>query len=184
MINKFLTSNMNIMKTIAKSLFLMLLVASFTACQKDPLYLIDPDDNVLVYGTNTQDMIVDYDDCESYFNLAAESKGGFFGPYFTFRFRKIPYEVMGQTIDLDKTSDFTLSFEFLNKVEWFTSPEKVCGVIHDSSEGDTEYLDESPFSSGWMKFTEDNEGLIFTLHGVLRNGYTVRMKLVCPAEAE
>lgn len=166
------------MKTIAKSLFLLLLVASFTACRKDPLYLLDPDDNVLVYGVHKQEMYIDYADFEDYFNIAAESKGGFITPTYIFHFTNIPYEVMGQTIDLAKKSDYTLSFEFLNKVEWFTSPEKVCGVIHDSSEGDTEYPDKSPFSSGWMKFTEDDEGLTFTLHGVLRNGYTIRMKLV------
>lgn len=172
------------MKTIAKSLFLLIVAVSFSSCKKDPLYLFDPENNVLVYGTYTQEMNVDYDAYEDYFNIAAESKGGFITPSYVFRFRNIPYEVIGQTIDLDKTSDFTLSFKFLNKVEWFTSPEKVCGVIHDYSEGTTEYPDNSPFSSGWMKFTEDEEGLTFNFHGVLRNGRTIRMKLFAPAEDE
>lgn len=173
------------MKTITRLTSMLLLLAvliPFTSCKKDLLYLCDPDDNVLFYGSYKQEMIVDYAAYTNYFNIAAESKGGFITPMFVFRFKNIPYEVLGKTIDLDKTSDYTLSFEFLNKVKWFTSPERVCGVINEngSSEGPTEYRDESPFCSGWIKLTEEGDNVVFVLHGVLKNGYTIRMKLVVP----
>lgn len=176
------------MKTIAKLLFLLLVVASFTSCKKDPLYLIDPEENVLVYGIHKQEMNVAYALFDDHFNIAAESKGGFITPTYVFRFTDVPYEVMGQTIDLNKKSDYTLSFVFLGDVQWFTSPERVCGKIwnwnDELNENEaTEYLDESPFSSGWIKFEEDDTGITFTLHGVTKNGYTIRMKLFTPVEA-
>lgn len=177
------------MKTIEKSVFLLLVVVSFASCKKDPLYLFDPAQNEMVFGTYKQEMNVAYAEYEDYFNISAESKGGFITPTFIFRFRNVPYEVVGQTIRLDEKSDYTLSFELLGEVSWFTSPEKVCGKIWNWDDQldqnvATDYPDKSPFSSGWMKFEEDETGLTFTLHGVMRNGYTLRTKLFFPAEEE
>lgn len=168
------------MKTIAKALFLLLVIASFSSCGKDPLGLPDVDENCLYLDNHKAEMIVSYYTGENSFSIDAESKGGFFGATYVFRFRHIPYEVMGKTIELDKTSEFTLSFEILRHVQWFTSPERVCGVILEDETA--EYRDKSPFKSGQMEFTEDETGLVFTLRGALRNDRTIRMKLVVPAE--
>lgn len=168
------------MKTIAKHLFLLLVIVSFSSCGKDPLDLPDAEENCLYFDNHKAEMTVSYYTGENAFDIAAESKEGFFGATYVFRFRHIPYEVMGKTIELDKTSEFTLSFEILRHVQWFTSPERVCGVILEDET--TEYKDKSPFKNGQMRFTEDETGLTFTLRGELRNGRTIRMKLVVPAE--
>ena len=168
------------MKTIAKALFLLLVIASFSTCGKDPLDLPDAEENCLYFDNHKAEMTVSYYTGENAFDIDAESKEGFFGATYVFRFRHIPYEVMGKTIELDKTSEFTLSFEILRHVQWFTSPERVCGVILEDET--TEYKDKSPFKNGQMRFTEDETGLTFTLRGELRNGRTIRMKLVVPTE--
>ena len=168
------------MKTIAKALFFLLVIVSFSSCGKDPLDLPDADENCLFFDNHKAEMVVSYYTGENSFSIDAESKEGFFGATYVFRFRHIPYEVIGKTIDLDKKSEYTLSFEFLRHVQWFTSPERVCGVILE--DGTTEYRDNSPFKSGQMKFTEDEMGLTFILCGELRNDRTIRMKLVVPAE--
>ena len=168
------------MKTIAKYLFLLLVIASFSSCGKDPLDLPDAEGNCLYFDDHKAEMIVSYSTGENSFSIDAESKGGFFGATYVFRFRHIPYEVMGKTIELDEKSEFTLSFEILRHVQWFTSPERVCGVILEDET--TEYKDKSPFKSGQMEFTEDETGLTFTLRGELRNSRTIRMKLVVPEE--
>lgn len=168
------------MKTIAKALFLLLVIASFSSCGKDPLDLPDAEENCLYFDNHKAEMTVSYYTGENAFDIDAESKEGFFGATYVFRFRHIPYEVMGKTIELDKTSEFTLSFEILRHVQWFTSPERVCGVILEDET--TEYKDKSPFKNGQMRFTEDETGLTFTLRGELRNGRTIRMKLVVPTE--
>ena len=62
------------MKTIVKSLFLLLVVVSFTSCKKDPLYLIDPEQNVLVYGMYKQEMNVAYASFDDHFNIAVRMK--------------------------------------------------------------------------------------------------------------
>ena len=134
----------------------------------------------MYFDNHKAEMTVSYYTGENAFDIDAESKEGFFGATYVFRFRHIPYEVMGKTIELDKTSEFTLSFEILRHVQWFTSPERVCGVILEDET--TEYKDKSPFKNGQMRFTEDETGLTFTLRGELRNGRTIRMKLVVPTE--
>ena len=168
------------MKTIVNTLFLLLIVTSFSSCGKDPLDLPDAEENCLYFDNHKAEMNVSYYTGENSFDIDAESKDGFFGATYVFRFRHIPYEVMGKTIELDKTSEFTLSFEILRHVQWFTSPERVCGVILEDET--TEYKDKSPFKNGQMRFTEDETGLTFTLCGELRNGRTIRMKLVVPSE--
>ena len=168
------------MKTIVNTLFLLLIVTSFSSCGKDPLDLPDAEENCFYFDNHKAEMTVSYYTGENAFDIDAESKEGFFGATYVFRFRHIPYEVMGKTIELDKTSEFTLSFEILRHVQWFTSPERVCGVILEDET--TEYKDKSPFKNGQMRFTEDETGLTFTLRGELRNGRTIRMKLVVPTE--
>lgn len=168
------------MKTIAKALLLLLVITSFSSCGKDPLDLPDIDENCLYLDNHKAEMIVSYSTGENSFSIDAESKEEFFGATYVFRFRHIPYGVIGKTIELDKTLDFTLSFELLRHVQWFTSPERVCGVILEDET--TEYRDKSPFKSGQMKFIEDETGFTFTLCGELRNGRTIQMKLDVPTE--
>ena len=168
------------MKNIAKHLFLLLIIVLLSSCGKDPLDLPDAEGNCLYFDDHKAEMIVSYYTGENTFNIDAESKEGFFGATYVFRFRHIPYEVIGKTIELEEKSAFTLSFEILRHVQWFTSPERVCGVILENET--TEYRDKSPFRNGQMEFIEDETGLVFTLRGELRNDRTIRMKLVVPAE--
>ena len=163
--------------------FVVAIMATFTSCNKDPLYLFDPEENVLVDNGYPYEM-----DCRfsapfhDNFDIVAYSKLTFLGsPLQGFRFYHIPYEMLDREIDLTKTSDLTLSFDFCDDVHWFTSPEKVCGYI-GASYDNVQYLDESPFKSGTMKLTEDEKGITFTLHGVLKNGNTLRMKLFAPVK--
>jgi hypothetical protein len=176
------------MKTIGKSMMMVLIVAviaTFTSCTKDPFYLVNPDDNVLVHNNGHYDMECRFaPPFHDNFDIVAYSTSTFLGsPVMGFRFYNIPYEMLDKEIDLAKSSDLTLAFDFCNNVHWFTSPEKVCGYTGASYEDDyTEYRDESPFKSGTMTLTEDEKGITFILRGVLKNGESFRMKLFAPAE--
>jgi predicted small lipoprotein YifL len=175
------------MKTIIKSLFILLVaatLATLASCVKDPLYPIDPDDNVLVHNSASYEM-----DCRfsppfhDQYNIDAVSVLTFIGsPLMSFHFHNIPYEMLGQTIDLTEKSEYTLAFNISYHVNWFSSPEGVCGTIGEDYENSTSYPDESPFRSGTMTLTEDETGITFVLRGVLKNGDTFRMKLFAPVE--
>lgn len=176
------------MKTIAKSLFTLLFVASMatlTSCSKDPLYLIDPEDNVLVHNLTSYEMECRFSPpFHDNFDIDAVSKLTFIGsPLMSFHFHNIPYDMLGKTIYLTEKSEFTLNFNISYHVEWFSSPEGVCGTIGDDDyEHSTSYPDESPFKSGTMCLTEDETGITFVLRGILKNGDTFRMKLFAPVE--
>ncbi len=174
------------MKAIAKSLLMLLIVtsmATLTSCTKDPLYPTEPENNVLVHNGTSYEMDSRFSPpFQDNFDIDAVSKETFFGPLISFHFHNIPYEMLGKTIDLTEKSELTLNFNISYHVEWFSSPEGVCGTIGDDYEHSTSYPDSSPFKSGTMCLTEDETGITFVLHGILKSGDTFQMKLFAPVE--
>ena len=114
------------------------------------------------------------------YSIEAFSEETFIGASLgTFKFYHIPYEMLGQTIDLTKKTDYPLSFSVgYQDFSWHSSPDDIGGAIHD----EMTFEGESPFKSGTMLLEETENCITFTLKGKLKDGSTIRMKLVAPAE--
>ena len=172
------------MKTTKKLMLMLLLTASmltFTSCNKDWGYAFSPEDNELVRNETHYTMKCRFappfhDD----YSIEAFSEETFIGASLgTFKFYHIPYEMLGQTIDLTKKTDYPLSFSVgYQDFSWHSSPDDIGGAIHDEMTFDG----ESPFKSGTMLLEETENCITFTLKGKLKDGSTIRMKLVASAE--
>lgn len=172
------------MKNILKIMLLLYVLATLGSCVKDPVKRrnIAPKQNEIILNTTNYKMeIYPIQSYQDEFDIVSVSEMDFFGPLMSFHFYDIPVGVLGQTIDLTMKSDYSLSFDFGNRLEWHSSPGGVSGAIAASNMGDqTLYSDESPFESGWMEFVEEEDGITFILRGVLKNGTTIRMELFVP----
>ncbi len=145
---------------------------------------LDPGTNNLYFINSHVAMTCQFEPpFEDHYSIVAKS-GGLFGSTYIFRFEDIPYEMLDRVIDLTEKSDLTLHFEFQNRLEWNASPDGVSGSFTEAGTHiKTEYPpDESPFESGKMYLTEDENGITFILRGVLHNGKPIRMELFAPAE--
>ena len=175
------------MKTTLKTMLLLLVSAMLGSCVKnaDDLQYIDPGTNNLYFINSHVSMTCHFEPpFEDHYSIVANS-GGLFGSTYIFRFEDIPYEMLGRVVDLTEKSDLTLHFEFARRIEWTSSPEGVSGSYYDiKNEIKTEYRDESPFESGKMYLTEDENGITFILRGVLQNGEPIRMELFAPTSPE
>jgi hypothetical protein len=173
------------MKTTLKIMMLLLVSATLGSCVKDAddMQYLDPGTNKLYFINSHVTMTCHFEPpFEDHYSVVANS-GGLFGSTYTFRFEDIPYEMLGRVVDLTEKSDLTLHFEFQNRLEWSTSPDGVSGSFTEAgTQIKTEYPDESPFESGKMYLTEDENGITFILRGVLQNGKPIRMELFAPAE--
>lgn len=173
------------MKTTLKIIMLLLVSATLGSCVKDAddMQYLDPGTNKLYFINSHVTMTCHFEPpFEDHYSIVANS-GGLFGSTYTFRFEDIPYEMLGRVVDLTEKSDLTLHFEFRNRLEWNASPDGVSGSFTEAGTHiKTEYPDESPFESGKMYLTEDENGITFILRGVLQNGKPIRMELFAPAE--
>ena len=173
------------MKTTLKIMMLLLVSATLGSCMKDAddMQYLDPGTNKLYFINSHVTMTCHFEPpFEDHYSIVANS-GGLFGSTYTFRFEDIPYEMLGRVVDLTEKSDLTLHFEFQNRLEWNASPDGVSGSFTEAgTQIKTEYPDESPFESGKMYLTEDENGITFILRGVLQNGKPIRMELFAPAE--
>ena len=173
------------MKTTLKIMMLLLVSATLGSCVKDAddMQYLDPGTNKLYFINSHVTMTCHFEPpFEDHYSVVANS-GGLFGSTYTFRFEDIPYEMLGRVVDLTEKSDLTLHFEFQNRLEWSTSPDGVSGSFTEAgTQIKTEYPDESPFESGKMYLTEDENGITFILRGILQNGKPIRMELFAPAE--
>ena len=163
--------------------------ASNTFCQSCSSHYLEeadptPKQNEIILNTTKYKMEIN--PIQSYqdeFDIVSVSEMDFFGPLMSFHFYDIPIGVLGQTIDLTTKSDYSLSFDFGNRLEWHASPDGVSGAIAESNMGEQiAYSDESPFESGCMEFIEEEDGITFILRGVLKNGNTIRMELFVEVE--
>jgi len=173
------------MKTTLKIMMLLLVSATLGSCVKDAddMQHLDPGTNNLYFINSHVAMTCQFEPpFEDHYSIVAKS-GGLFGSTYIFRFEDIPYEMLGRVVDLTEKSDLTLHFEFHNRLEWNASPDGVSGSFTEAGTHiKTEYPDESPFESGKMYLTEDENGITFILRGVLQNGKPIRMELFAPAE--
>lgn len=173
------------MKTTLKIMLLLLVSATLGSCVKDAddMQHLDPGTNNLYFINSRVTMTCQFEPpFEDHYSIVAKS-GGLFGSTYIFRFEDIPYEMLGRVVDLTEKSDLTLHFEFHNRLEWNASPDGVSGSFTEAGTHiKTEYPDESPFESGKMYLTEDENGITFILRGVLQNGKPIRMELFAPAE--
>lgn len=173
------------MKTTLKIMLLLLVSATLGSCVKDTddMQHLDPGTNNLYFINSRVTMTCQFEPpFEDHYSIVAKS-GGLFGSTYIFRFEDIPYEMLGRVVDLTEKSDLTLHFEFHNRLEWNASPDGVSGSFTEAGTHiKTEYPDESPFESGKMYLTEDENGITFILRGVLQNGKPIRMELFAPAE--
>ena len=173
------------MKTTLKIMLLLLVSATLGSCVKDAddMQHLDPGTNNLYFINSHVTMTCQFEPpFEDHYSIVAKS-GGLFGSTYIFRFEDIPYEMLGRVVDLTEKSDLTLHFEFHNRLEWNASPDGVSGSFTEAGTHiKTEYPDESPFESGKMYLTEDENGITFILRGVLQNGKPIRMELFAPAE--
>ena len=173
------------MKTTLKIMMLLLVSATLGSCVKDAddMQHLDPGTNNLYFINSHVAMTCQFEPpFEDHYFIIAKS-GGLFGSTYIFRFEDIPYEMLGRVVDLTEKSDLTLHFEFHNRLEWNASPDGVSGSFTEAGTHiKTEYPDESPFESGKMYLTEDENGITFILRGVLQNGKPIRMELFAPAE--
>lgn len=174
------------MKNTLKIMLLLFVLATLGSCAKDPVKRrnIAPKQNELIINNTHVKMeiepILSYQDK---FDIVTASEMDFFGPLYRFHFYGIPSVLLGQTFDLTTKSDYPLSFDFGNRLEWHSSPDGVGGAIAESNMAEqTLYPDESPFESGQMEFVEEDDGITFILRGVLKNGDTYRMELFVPLE--
>lgn len=173
------------MKTTLKIMMLLLVSATLGSCVKDAddMQHLDPGTNNLYFINSHVAMTCQFEPpFEDHYSIVAKS-GGLFGSTYIFRFEDIPYEMLGRVVDLTEKSDLTLHFEFHNRLEWNASPDGVSGSFTEAGTHiKTEYPEESPFESGKMYLTEDENGITFILRGVLQNGKPIRMELFAPAE--
>ena len=173
------------MKTTLKIMLLLFVSATLGSCVKDAdnMQYLDPGTNNLYFINSHVAMTCQFEPpFEDHYSIVAKS-GGLFGSTYIFRFEDIPYEMLGRVVDLTEKSDLTLHFEFHNRLEWNASPDGVSGYFTEAGTHiKTEYPDESPFESGKMYLTEDENGITFILRGVLQNGKPIRMELFAPAE--
>lgn len=173
------------MKTTLKIIMLLLVSVTLGSCVKDAddMQYLDPGTNKLYFINSHVTMTCHFEPpFEDHYSIVANS-GGLFGSTYTFRFEDIPYEMLGRVVDLTEKSDLTLQFEFRNRLEWNASPDGVSGSFTEAgTQIKTEYPDESPFKSGKMYLTEDENGITFILRGVLQNGKPIRMELFAPVE--
>ena len=173
------------MKTTLKIMMLLLVSATLGSCVKDAddMQHLDPGTNNLYFINSHVAMTCQFEPpFEDHYSIVAKS-GGLFGSTYIFRFEDIPYEMLDRVIDLTEKSDLTLHFEFQNRLEWNASPDGVSGSFTESgTQIQTEYPNESPFESGKIYLTEDENGITFILRGVLHNGKPIRMELFAPAE--
>lgn len=174
------------MKNTLKTMLLLLVLATLGSCVKEPVKRrnIAPKQNEIILNTTKYKMEIN--PIQSYqdeFDIVSVSEMDFFGPLMSFHFYDIPIGVLGQTIDLTTKSDYSLSFDFGNRLEWHSSPDGVSGAIAESNMGEqTLYPDESPFESGCMEFIEEEDGITFILRGVLKNSNIIRMELFVEVE--
>ena len=173
------------MKTTLKIMMLLLVSATLGSCVKDAddMQHLDPGTNNLYFINSHVAMTCQFEPpFEDHYSIVAKS-GGLFGSTYIFRFEDIPYEMLDRVIDLTEKSDLTLHFEFQNRLEWNASPDGVSGSFTEAgTQIKTEYPNESPFESGKIYLTEDENGITFILRGVLHNGKPIRMELFAPAE--
>lgn len=169
------------MKNILRIMLLLFALATLGSCTKDTVKRrnIAPKQNEIVYNTTHYKMRINpiqlYQD---EFDIVSKSEMDFFGPLMSFHFYGIPSALLGQTINLTSRTDYPLSFDLGNRLEWHSSPDGVSGAIAETNSApQTTYPDESPFESGWMEFVEEEAGITFILRGVLKNGVTLRMEL-------
>ena len=174
------------MKNTLKIMLLLLALTALGACVKEPVKRrnIAPKQNELILNTTCYKMrITPIESLQNEFDIVSVSEMEFFGPLMSFHFYDIPIGVLGLTIDLTTKSDYSLSFDFGNRLEWHSSPDGVSGAIAESNMAEqTLYPDESPFESGCMEFIEEEDGITFILRGVLKNGNTIRMELFVEVE--
>ena len=173
------------MKNTLKIMMLLLVSVTLGSCVKDAddMQYLDPGTNKLYFINSHVTMTCQFEPpFEDHYSIVAKS-GGLFGSTYIFRFEDIPYEMLGRVVDLTEKSDLTLHFEFHNRLEWNASPDGVSGSFTEAGTHiKTEYPDESPFESGKMYLTEDENGITFILRGVLQNGKPIRMELFAPVQ--
>lgn len=174
------------MKNTLKIILLLLVLATLGSCVKDPVkrHNIAPKQNELIFNATHYKMEINpIQSYQNEFDIVSVSEMDFFGPLMSFHFYDIPIGVLGQTIDLTTKSDYSLSFDFGNRLEWHSSPDGVGGAIAASNMAEqTLYSDESPFESGCMEFIEEEDGITFILRGVLKNSNIIRMELFVEVE--